>query len=108
MLACCTYDSTGKFACRLGLPAESGVGSGILAVVPKRCTLSVWGPGSTHAETHAPDGRALDTVTILTGCRSTDHPPAATPTVVVAGRRQPAYAMLTGAAPGRNPPNEAR
>lgn len=49
MLTCGTYDSAGEFAYRVGLPAKGGVGGGILAVVPNRCALAVWGPVSTRA-----------------------------------------------------------
>lgn len=45
MLTCGTYDAAGDFAYRVGLPGKSGVGGGIIAVVPGRCTLCVWSPG---------------------------------------------------------------
>ena len=34
MLTCGTYDAAGEFAYRVGLPAKSGVGGGVLAVIP--------------------------------------------------------------------------
>ncbi|POG43044.1 glutaminase, partial [Streptomyces sp. ZL-24] len=45
MLTCGTYDAAGEFAYRVGLPGKSGVGGGIIAIVPGECTLCVWGPG---------------------------------------------------------------
>lgn len=45
MLTCGTYDEAGEFAYRVGLPCKSGVGGGILAVVPDRCAVAAWGPG---------------------------------------------------------------
>jgi len=45
MTTCGTYDAAGEFAYRIGLPCKSGVGGGILAVVPDRCAVAVWGPG---------------------------------------------------------------
>ena len=44
MLTCGTYDAAGDFAYRIGLPCKSGVGGGIVAVVPDRLTLAVWSP----------------------------------------------------------------
>lgn len=45
MLTCGTYDAAGEFAFRIGLPCKSGVGGGIVAVVPDRMSLCVWSPG---------------------------------------------------------------
>lgn len=45
MTTCGTYDAAGEFAYRVGLPCKSGVGGGILAVVPARCAVAAWGPG---------------------------------------------------------------
>ena len=44
MLTCGTYDMAGEFAFLIGLPCKSGVGGGIVAVVPDRLTLAVWSP----------------------------------------------------------------
>ena len=44
MLTCGTYDAAGEFAYRIGLPCKSGVGGGIVAVVPDRLTIAVWSP----------------------------------------------------------------
>ncbi len=44
MLTCGTYDAAGDVAFLIGLPCKSGVGGGIVAVVPDRLTLCVWSP----------------------------------------------------------------
>jgi glutaminase len=45
MLTCGHYDASGDFAYRVGIPGKSGVGGGILAVVPGRASIAVWSPG---------------------------------------------------------------
>ncbi|MBW1595881.1 glutaminase [Streptomyces sp. JJ38] len=45
LLTCGTYDAAGDFAYRVGLPGKSGVGGGILAVVPGRGAVCAWSPG---------------------------------------------------------------
>ena len=44
MLTCGTYDAAGDVAFSIGLPCKSGVGGGIVAVVPDHLTLCVWSP----------------------------------------------------------------
>lgn len=45
MLTCGFYDEAGEFAYLVGLPGKSGVGGGIVAVVPGKLSIAVWSPG---------------------------------------------------------------
>lgn len=44
MLTCGFYDESGDFAYRVGLPGKSGVGGGIVAVIPGKLSIAVWSP----------------------------------------------------------------
>lgn len=67
MLTCGTYDAAGEFAYRVGLPGKSGVGGGIVAVVPGACTLAAWSPGLDAQGNSVAAVAALDRFTTLTG-----------------------------------------
>jgi len=45
MLTCGHYDASGEFAYHVGLPGKSGVGGGIVALVPGKLGICVWSPG---------------------------------------------------------------
>ncbi|MFE7774387.1 glutaminase [Streptomyces sp. NPDC057445] len=67
MMTCGTYDAAGEFAYRVGLPGKSGVGGGIIAVVPGRCTVCVWSPALDEQGNSVAGVAALDRFTTLTG-----------------------------------------
>jgi len=45
MLTCGFYDEAGEFAFEVGLPGKSGVGGGIVALLPNNFVISTWSPG---------------------------------------------------------------
>lgn len=44
MLTCGFYDEAGEFAFEVGLPGKSGVGGGIVALLPNHYTIATWAP----------------------------------------------------------------
>lgn len=67
MLTCGTYDAAGDFVYRVGLPAKSGVGGGIVAVLPGRWAVAVWSPPLDHAGNSLAGVQALEWLTTLSG-----------------------------------------
>lgn len=67
MLTCGTYDSVGDFAYRVGLPAKSGVGGGIIAVMPGEFSICVWSPGLNESGNSLAGTKALELFTTMTG-----------------------------------------
>ncbi|WP_083449791.1 glutaminase [Luteipulveratus mongoliensis] len=67
MLVCGMYDQAGAFAFRVGLPAKSGVGGGVLAVVPNRGVLCVWSPGLDRSGNSVAGVAALEAFSLATG-----------------------------------------
>lgn len=67
MLTCGTYDAVGDFAYRVGLPGKSGVGGGIVAVMPKQFCVCVWAPGLNASGNSLAGTRALEMFSELSG-----------------------------------------
>ena len=44
LMTCGMYNGSGEFAVRVGVPAKSGVGGGIMAVVPTRMGIGIFAP----------------------------------------------------------------
>lgn len=67
LLTCGNYDAAGEFAYRVGLPGKSGVGGGILAVIPGTATVCAWSPRLDRAGNSVAAVAALDAFTSVTG-----------------------------------------
>ena len=67
MLTCGTYDAAGEFAFRIGMPCKSGVGGGIVAVVPDTLSLCVWSPGLDETGNSLLGMKALELFVARTG-----------------------------------------
>jgi glutaminase len=67
MLTCGTYDAAGDFAYEVGMPAKSGVGGGIVAVIPERLAIAVWSPPLDPKGNSLAGSFALERFTTHTG-----------------------------------------
>ncbi len=67
MLTCGHYDGSGEFAYRVGIPGKSGVGGGILAIVPGTASIAVWSPGLNRFGNSMLGTIALEELSLATG-----------------------------------------
>lgn len=67
LLTCGAYDAAGEFAYRVGLPGKSGVGGGIVAILPERAALCAWGPSLDEVGNSVAAVAALDAFTTASG-----------------------------------------
>ena len=66
MLTCGFYDEAGEFAFEVGLPGKSGVGGGIVALLPNNFVISVLSPGLNERGNSRLGMQALEQFTTLT------------------------------------------
>lgn len=67
MLTCGFYDEAGEFAFRVGLPGKSGVGGGIVALLPNEYCVATWSPGLNKKGNSELGMMALEQLTTETG-----------------------------------------
>jgi len=67
MLTCGFYDEAGEFAFEVGLPGKSGVGGGIVALLPEKFCVATWSPGLNAKGNSQLGMKALETLTTKTG-----------------------------------------
>jgi glutaminase len=67
LATCGLYDEAGEFAYRVGLPGKSGVGGGIVAVIPGELSICVWSPELNPSGNSLAGCKALELFTTSLG-----------------------------------------
>ncbi len=67
MITCGFYDEAGEFAFEVGLPGKSGVGGGIVALLPNHFCVVTWSPSLNKKGNSTRGMAALERLTTLSG-----------------------------------------
>lgn len=75
MLTCGAYDAAGDYAWRIGLPTKTGVGGGIVAIVPGRMSIAAWSPALDATGNSIAAAAAIERFAAATGVSIFGAPP---------------------------------
>lgn len=101
MTTCGVYDFTGEWVYRVGLPAKSGVGGGIVAVLPGQLAIAVYSPALDERGNSVRGVRACEAISRDLGLHFLQPPRAAATTV------RARYTLAEVRSKRRRPPAEA-
>lgn len=67
MQSCGFYDESGEFTYKVGLPGKSGIGGGIVALLPNKFVVATWSPRLNKKGNSSFGMKALELLTTKTG-----------------------------------------
>jgi len=102
MTTCGVYDFSGEWVYRVGLPAKSGVGGGIIAVLPGQLGIAVFSPPLDERGNSARGVRVCEALSRELGLHFLQPPSTSASTVRVH------YTLATMRSKRRRPPEERR
>jgi glutaminase len=102
MTTCGVYDFTGEWVYRVGMPAKSGVGGGIIAVLPGQLGIGVFSPALDERGNSVRGVKACETISRDLGLHFLQPPRAAVSTV------RARYTLTGVRSKRRRPPSQSR
>ena len=67
MMTCGLYNAVGDFAYKVGIPAKTGVGGGIVGIIPEEMSIAAWSPALDSTGNSRLGIKALELFTTMTG-----------------------------------------